>query len=77
MKMPDGKDMYVPSRTPEVIKKGLECCARYCSCHECPYSDERCATMLPYDALAYIQKLEAERDEYKRKLNADWRELHG
>lgn len=57
-------------KSPEEIKKGLECCGRgpMFLCSECPY-DLRpkipygCRAMdLRVDALAYIQQLERERD---------------
>ena len=56
------------SKTPDVIKKGLECCMDYQNCTEgedpqCPYYDaKRCMEALLADALALIQQLEAERD---------------
>ena len=49
-------------KTPEEIKKGLECCSTSaCKCFDCPYEGE---CHLPFgsdpesDALAYIQQLE-------------------
>lgn len=53
-------------RTPDEIKKGLECHSRPCGCDMgCPYvdvcaEDEGCP--MSADALAYIHQLEAERD---------------
>lgn len=54
-------------KTPDEIKKGLECCARVGYCYQCPYqeecfhpSDDACPMHM--DALAYIKQLEAERD---------------
>ena len=47
-------------KTPEEIKKGLECGF----CHECPYDNnkfetvEECARQVHKDALAYINQLE-------------------
>ena len=51
-------------KTPDEIKKGLECCADYGNCSEgCPYNPIRdCGNALYEDALAYIQQLEEERD---------------
>lgn len=53
----------INGRTPEEIKKWLECCAPFgANCGDCPYEGE---CMLPFgddpesDALAYIQQLEA------------------
>lgn len=55
-------------KTPEEIKKGIECCM--CDlmerrCEECPYADGGCESVacekeLGDDALAYIQKLESQ-----------------
>jgi len=52
------------TRMPDEIKKGLECHFEVDGvCDECPYNDEPDCTRLVYmDALAYIQRLEAERD---------------
>ena len=44
-------------KTPEEIKKGLECCIKFLACEYCPYF-ESCSEM-EEDALAYIQQLEA------------------
>ena len=61
-------------KTPEEIKKGLECClgdTHAYHCDECPYADDESEVddgcddngiQLLEDALAYIQQLEAERD---------------
>ena len=52
-------------KTPDEIKKGLECCCGmhdHSYCRECPYSENDCDEM-SRDALAYIQQLERERDE--------------
>ena len=51
-------------KTPEEIKKGLECCSvpDYIDhlCEQCPYVYDGCyKQMLQADALAYIQQLEA------------------
>ena len=53
-------------KTPEEIKKGLECCRDSVSCMKCEYYDKRdrkyaCETALLADALAYIQQLEAQK----------------
>lgn len=69
-------------KTPDEIKKGLECCARVGYCYKCPYqegcfhpSDDVCPMHM--DALAYIQQLEADNAQQARcienltdKLNA-------
>ena len=57
-------------KTPEEIKKGLECCAENCNAESCGntcsyrygvcYPDSNIEVRR--DALAYIQQLEAERD---------------
>ena len=55
-------DSTINGRTPEEIKKGLGCCP-LCN-KSCPYHKEKdCYEKLHYDALDYIQQLEAERDE--------------
>lgn len=64
------------TRTPEEIKKGLECCMDYRSCTDylegkCPYSDiEECVDALLADALAIIQQLEADLAAVKRERDA-------
>ena len=54
-------------KTPNEIKKGLECCTvEYCYRTQkgCPYRDySLCVQNVCADALAYIQQLERERDE--------------
>lgn len=49
-------------KTPEEIKKGLECCLRM-DCGSCPYMtmEDECRDIFDH-ALAYIQQLERERD---------------
>ena len=54
------------TKTPDEIKKGLECCSED-GCKKCPYWED-CNmadgfSELAGDALALIQQLEAERDE--------------
>ena len=50
-------------KTPEEIKKGLECCNTYNDCQNCPYDKAdgswACTVERNADALAYIQQLEA------------------
>lgn len=60
-------------KTPDEIKKGLECCKKSFCFHECmricPYFKENsCGVKLYNDALAYIQQLEAERDAAVNEL---------
>lgn len=57
-------DNTINGRTPEEIKWGLACCNMHqCPFLECPYfNDELCCESLNTDALAYIQRLERERD---------------
>ena len=58
-------DNTINGRTPEEIKKGLECCTsdRMDSCDECPYQGRPCNDIENLkDALAYIQQLERGRD---------------
>ncbi len=47
-------------KTPEEIKKGLECCGADEPCGDCPYNPEvdLCIGMIARDARAYIQQLE-------------------
>lgn len=55
----------VPSKTPEEIKKALECCGKGDGCkRHCQYDlveggIEACTSALSRDALAYIERLEA------------------
>lgn len=55
-------------RTPEEIKKGLECCVKACDCdNNCPYTPEiNCTRVQRQDALAYIRQLE--------RINTDFAE---
>lgn len=51
-------------KTPDEIKKGLECCFSDMDCEvpiPCPYAFEKgsCDNLMMSDALAYIQQLEA------------------
>ena len=64
-------------RTPEEIKKGLECCTpgwvanHWKSCSsKCPYItlSASCRGQLVYDALAYIQQLENQIGELTEKV---------
>ena len=66
-------------KTPDEIKKGLECCkvrqknGGWINCDsECPYLGEQifCKNVLNYDALAYIQQLEAECHRLERERDA-------
>ena len=65
----------INGRTPEEIKKGLECCEfAYTSssqCRGCPYMLNchvaRPKTTLKMDALAYIQQLEASAPEVDKR----------
>lgn len=60
-------------KTPDEIKKGLECCNgddEDVRCVGCPYSGGGfdCICMLTADVLAYIQQLEAEREAVAEEL---------
>lgn len=64
-------------KTPDEIKRGLECCpGQYsASCGKCPYSNDgkdcgRNGVQIMKDALAYIQQLEAELEAVKRERDA-------
>lgn len=67
-------------KTPDEIKKGLECCHDAVKCEQCPYQPE---CDLPFgdiveaDALAYIQQLEAENAELVQKVNQLEQEQRG
>lgn len=60
-------------KTPGEIKKALECYKDGSACYDCPYEQGRtfevngvifgCSQDIVADALAYIEQLEAERDE--------------
>ena len=59
----------INGRTPEEIKRGLECCNAFNACLSCPYEhivDTEhgwgCVVIRNADTLAYIQQLERERD---------------
>lgn len=65
-------------KTPEEIKKGLECCLvcrDYRDCLICSYGKPKKRGVLPcecevkQDILAYIQQLERERDEARNDLD--------
>ena len=74
-------------KTPEEIKRGLECCNTFNACSICPYEhivDTEhgwgCVVIRNADTLAYIQQLERERDEARNDLdtlNYANTELHG
>lgn len=59
----------INGRTPEEIKRGLECCNVKYSCFECPYRSDgkNCPEYLANDVFDLIQQLERERDELKNK----------
>ena len=62
-------------RTPDEIKKGMNCCnvsATHGYCQHCPYEpEEECEFELKRDALLYIQQLEA---QVPRWINAEERQ---
>ena len=66
----------INGRTPEEIKKGLECCkpkwesSRWVTCRdECPFRNEHafCKNVLMACTLALLYRLERERDELLQK----------
>lgn len=67
-------------KTPEEIKKGLECCCKpigFGECSKaCPYDDDEideiynCTSDLSADALAYIQQLEIRIAQVERERDA-------
>lgn len=56
----------INGKTPEEIRKGLECCNTIYGCKQCPYDvggeDLHCCVKRNADALALINQLERERD---------------
>jgi len=63
----------INGRTPEEMKKGLECCfpCEEPDCLECPYRGvASCAGTRMDDTLAYIQQLERERDAAIKDIRA-------
>lgn len=57
-------------KTPEEIKKGLECCSKTDKCPECPYyGEDWCSTKKNVDALAYIQRLEIRNGAIEKSLD--------
>ena len=63
----------INGRTPDEIKKGLECCP-VCSKSCAYYRGVDCYAELHYDALAYIQQLERERDAAIKALRGVYSE---
>lgn len=59
-------------RSPEDIKRGLECCLEEHACARCPYDDcdegWHCVVDRDADALAYIQQLETQNAELKSTI---------
>lgn len=64
-------------KTPEEIKKGLDCCFVTCNCDDgCPYDNNSCDytfmnTSLFVDALAYIEQLEEQIALMKIQMHGD------
>lgn len=66
--------------TPDEIKKALKCHRDGRACHDCPYEQGRtfsvdgvtfgCSKDIVADALAYIERLEAEREGKSDERNA-------
>ena len=62
-------------RTPEEIKRGLECCsAEICLGKECPYWEADCADV-PKDTLAYIRQLESQVEKLEKDIQRGRGEL--
>ena len=61
-------------KTPDEIKKAVSLCILCERCTDCPYceseSETGCMSALNADVLAYIKKLEAEREEKSDERNA-------
>lgn len=60
-------------KTPEETKKGLECCGTgdFGNHKDCPYdiAEPKCMQNLLADALAYIQRLEAENKSFMETID--------
>lgn len=55
-------------KTPDEIKKGLECCT-HGTCDSCPYAEDGCTSdREKIDALEYIQQLERQIGELTEKV---------
>ena len=61
-------------RTPDEIKKGLECCTMP-DFRNCPYDSEPSCVVKNEDALAYIQQLESRLAQAERERDAAVRDL--
>lgn len=63
-------------KTPDEIKKGLECCNTFNDCQECPYDKAdgswACTVERNADALAYIVQLESREWELFDLLSSAW-----
>lgn len=60
-------------KTPEEIKKGLDCCQTIVRCAVCPYHDigdivAECTAQLSENALAYIQQLESGNESKQKRI---------
>lgn len=70
-------------KTPEKTKKGLECCGKKsASCDGCPYEIEfsaECLDDMHEDALAYIQRLEAQVPKWisAKEPPQEWKDANG
>ncbi len=58
-------------KTPDEIKKALECCFNASQCRDCPYYPTTCDRELVRDAREYIRQLEAERDALHEGLKVE------
>lgn len=74
MKTPENAaDNNVGRKTPDEIKKGLECCATLDGdCESCPYDDLQifCGDRLRKDAISYIQQLESRLAQAEKERDA-------
>lgn len=65
-------------KTPDEIKRGLECCT-HATCNGCPYAEDGCTSgREKIDALEYIQQLEhyiCELAEYAAQLEEEQQNL--
>ena len=69
-------------KTPDEIKKGMDCCQTTVRCSICPYTDEgnivaECSGRLAGDALEYIIQIESRLAQVERERDAAVQTVHG
>lgn len=62
----------INGRTPEEIKRGLECCVVKLSCEDCPYrvGNPSCLGEMRKDLLALINQLQEDKKQLERERDA-------